>query len=193
MPYPLYFSHISNYFQAYGIMDVLLPFLLVFTVIFAILQKSEILGKDKKKFNVAIALVLALLFIAPHLTGSYPLGYDPVQVINEALPSISLVAVAAIMLLLLMGIFGGNFARAAIPFVAIAAIIFVVYIFGSTSALNLWSAPHDVFYWWTPELTELLIIILIFGLIVWFIIREPNQKTPGSSIIEGIGKLFEKK
>jgi len=186
-------SNLASYFQTYGIMDFLLPFLLVFTIIFAVLQKSEILGKDKKNFNVVIALVLGVLFIVPHLTGTYPMGYDPVQVINEALPSISLVAVAAIMLLLLMGIFGGDFAKAAMPFIAIAAIAFVVYIFGATSALNFWNGPSDVFSWWTQDLTELLIIILIFGLIVYLITKEPGAKNPGSQLMEGIGKLFEKK
>lgn len=189
----VYFSNLASYFQAYGVMDILLPFILVFTIVFAILQKSEILGKDKKNFNVVIALVLGLLFIVPHISGSYPVGYDPVQVINEALPSISLVAIAAIMLLLLMGIFGGEFTKMAMPFIAIAAIIFVIYIFGSTSALNLWNGPSDVFSWWTPDLTELLIIILIFGLIVWFITKEPNKDTAGSKLLEGVGKLFKKR
>lgn len=188
-----YFSSLTQYFQAYGIMDFLLPFLLVFTIVFAVLQKAKILGENKN-FNVVVALVLALLFIVPHMTHSYPLGYDPVQVINEALPSVSLVAVAAIMLLLLMGIFGGDFAKAAMPFIAIAAIIFVIYIFGSTSALNLWYGPSTFFYWWTPQLTELLVIILIFGLIVWFITKEPGgAKTPGAGLLEGIKNLFEKK
>ncbi len=186
------YSTFVSYFQTYGIMDFLLPFLLVFVIVFAVLQRTEILGKGKKNFNVVVALVLALIFIVPHMTGSYPLGYDPVQVINEALPSISLVAIAAIMLLLLMGIFGGDFAKAAMPIIAIAAIIFVIYIFGSTSALNFWRGPHDIFYWWTPQLTELLIILLIFGLIVYFITKEP-KKEAGSKILEGIGKLFEKK
>ena len=187
-----YASTFSTYFQTYGIMDFLLPFLLVFTIIFAVLQRTEILGKDKKNFNVVIALILGIMFIVPHMTGTYPMGYDPVQVINEALPSISLVAIASIMLLLLMGIFGGDFAKAAIPFIATIAIVFVVYIFGATSALNLWNGPSDVFGWWTSDLTELIIIILIFGLIVYFITREPN-KTEGGKMMESFGKLFKKR
>lgn len=190
------YSTFASYFQRYGIMDFLLPFLLVFTIVFAVLQRTEILGEDKKNFNVIIALILALIFIVPHLTGSYPMGYDPVQVINEALPSISLVAIAAIMLLLLLGIFGGDFAKAAMPFIAIAAIVFVIYIFGATSALNFWRGPHDVFYWWTAELTELLIILVVFGLIVWFITKEPKkpgEKTALGRVGEVLGKLVEKK
>ena len=184
------FENIGYYLQAYGILDFLLPFILVFTIVYAVMQKTKILG-DKKNFNVIIALVLGLLFVVPHITGSYPIGYDPVQVMNEALPSISLIAVAAIMLLLLMGIFGTDFSKAAAPFIAIISIGFVVYIFGSS--LNLWNAPSQVFGWWNPELTELLIIILVFALIVWFIVREPSEKSKGGEMLKSMGKLFEKK
>ncbi|PIZ51876.1 hypothetical protein COY27_02215 [Candidatus Woesearchaeota archaeon CG_4_10_14_0_2_um_filter_33_13] len=184
------FAKLGYYFQAYGVMDFLLPFLLVFTIVFAIMQKTKILG-DKKNFNVIISLAFALIFVVPHIMGTYPLGYDPVQVMNDSLPSIALVSVAAIALLILMGIFGTDFSKSAAPFIAIAAIAFVGYIFGS--ALNIWTGPSDVFYWWTTDVTELLIIILIFGLIVFFIVREPGQKTGGAEMLKSVGKLFEKK
>ena len=184
------FAQLGYYFQTYGIMDFLLPFLLVFTIIFAVMQKTKILG-DKKNFNVIVALVLALIFVVPHVVGSYPLGYDPVQVMNESLPSIALVAVASIMLLILMGVFGADFSKSAAPVIAIAAIAFVAYIFGS--ALSVWTGPSDIFYWWTSEVTELLIIILIFGLIVYFIVKEPSDSSKGGKMLESVGKLFERK
>ena len=184
------FAQLGYYFQTYGIMDFLLPFLLVFTIIFAVMQKTKILG-DKKNFNVIVALVLALIFVVPHVVGSYPLGYDPVQVMNESLPSIALVAVASIMLLILMGVFGADFSKSAAPFIAIGAIAFVAYIFGSS--LSVWTGPSDVFYWWTSEVTELLIIILVFGLIVYFIVKEPSDKSKGGEMLKSVGKLFERK
>src|SRR3989338_3656393 len=101
------------YFQKYGVLDFLLPFILVFTITYAVLRKTKILGdENKKQFSVIVALVLALLFVVPHMLGTYPLGYDPVQVLNSTLPSISLIAVAAIMLLLLIGVFGTDFSKA---------------------------------------------------------------------------------
>ncbi len=182
-------SNVVSYFQTQGVFDVLLPFILVFTIVYAVMRKTQILG-DRKNFDVVIALVLGLLFVVPHIMGTYPLGYDPVQIINESLPSIGLVAVAAIMLLLLMGIFGAKFAAGAAPLIAIAALAFVIYIFGA--ALQLWTGPYDVFYWWSPAVTELLIVILIFGVIVWFITREPGAETPGKGLLDAIKGLFEK-
>ena len=188
------FADLGRIFQNFGVMDFLLPFLLVFTIVYAVLQRTKILGDpqhERKNFNVIVALVLALVFVVPHIMGSYPLGYDPVQVMNESLPSISLVAVAAVMLLILMGIFGANFSATAAPFIAILSILFVVYIFGAS--LNLWRAPYDIFSWWSTDTTEMVIIILVFGVIVWFITSEPNSKTPGGDLVKGIGKLFERK
>src|SRR3989344_5341111 len=150
------FTNLAQYFQAYGVMDFLLPFILVFTIVFAVTAKLA-LFKDSKQFRVVIALVLALMFVVPHITGTYPLGYDPVQVMNESLPSISLVSVAAIMVLLLMGIFGADF--------------------------GLWRGPYDVFYWWSSDVTELMIVLLIFGLVVWFIVKEPRR--PGEKGLFG--------
>lgn len=187
------FSNLGYYFQTYGVMDFLLPFILVFTIVFAVMQKTKILG-DKKNYNVIIALVLGLLFVVPHLTGNYPLGYDPVQVMNDALPSISLVSIAAIMVLLLLGIFGAGFAQAATPIIAIVAIGFVVYIFGAS--LNFWTGPYDTFYWWTSETTELMIVILIFGLIIWFITKEPSEGSFTKGLKgagKALGSLFEKR
>jgi len=175
MAYGTGLANLGVYFQTYGIMDFLLPFILVFTIVFAVMQKSKILG-DNKNFNVIIALVLGLLFVIPHMTGNYPLGYDPVQVMNDALPSISLVSVAAIMLLLLMGIFGTGFSASAAPVIAIIAIGFVIYIFGAS--LRIWTGPYDAFSWWTPETTELMIVLMVFGIIVWFITKDPTAATP---------------
>lgn len=187
------FTNLAVYFQQYGVLDFLLPFILVFTIVFAIMQKTKILG-DHKNFNVIIALVLGLMFVVPHVTGNYPLGYDPVQILNETLPSVSLVAVAAIMLLLLMGIFSTAFSAAALPFIAFLAIAFVVYIFGA--ALNLWRGPYDIFYWWTPATTELMVTILVFGIIVYFITKKPESNTGLAALKDvwgGIKNLVEKR
>src|SRR3989338_1267974 len=44
--------------------EIILPFLLVFAVVFAILQKSEVLGKGKKQVDSIVALVVGLVVIS---------------------------------------------------------------------------------------------------------------------------------
>ncbi len=41
--------------------DVILPFLLVFTLLYAILEKSRLLGEDKHQINAITALVIAAI------------------------------------------------------------------------------------------------------------------------------------
>ncbi|MFH1276586.1 MAG: hypothetical protein ABIH82_05740 [Candidatus Woesearchaeota archaeon] len=182
------FERLADLFVTFGVMDFLLPFMLVFTIIYAVLQKTHIMG-EKKNFNVIMALVLGLMFVVPHIMGYYPLGYDPVLVLNSTLPSVALVAVAAMMLLILMGMFGTDFAKGAAPLIAILSIAFIVYIFGA--ALNLWVDPWFFADWWSPETTELLIILVVFGLVVFFIVREP--KSEGFKAMEWVKNLFDKR
>jgi hypothetical protein len=88
---------ISNLEQL-GLLDVLLPFLLIFTITFAVLQKSRILGEDSKRFNTIVSLVLALAVVIPHVTN--PGGpADVVVIINAALPNVSLLMIASMMAL----------------------------------------------------------------------------------------------
>ena len=188
------FSKLAFYLQQYGVMDFLLPFILVFTIVFAVTETLPIF-KEKKQFRVIISLVLALMFVVPHIIGYYPLGYDPVAVMNATLPSISLVAVASVMLLLLMGLFGTGFAGEAKPWIALIALGFVAYIFGAS--LGFWIGPYDAFSWWSPEITELMIILLVFGLIIWFVTKEDTPAGGGvgkifKGIEDGLGKYFNK-
>jgi len=44
--------------------ETILPFLLVFSIVFAVLQKSKIFGKNKKQVDAIVALVAGLLVIS---------------------------------------------------------------------------------------------------------------------------------
>ena len=66
------FREIINFFDNIGIFDVVLPFLLVFTIVFALLERTKVFGveeiegkKDtKKNLNSVAAFVIAFLVIA---------------------------------------------------------------------------------------------------------------------------------
>lgn len=173
-----------------GVVDVLLPFLLIFAIIFAIMDKAKILGEDKKNIHIVIALVISLLVVIPHVTDSYPSGADPIEIINSALPSVSLVLVAIIALLLLMGVFGVEVASVVGGWVAIFAIIAVVWIFGAAAD---WWGDWDWFrVTFGEDALAIAVVILVFALLIWWI-TAPEKKTPGENILHKWGKLFEKK
>jgi len=174
-----------------GLSDVLLPFLLIFTVVFAVLEKSKILGEDSRRFNVIIALIMGLAVVIPHSLGIYPQGVDAVTIINTALPNVSVVIIAVIMLLILIGVFGFELqgGGAVSGIVGILAFLIVVYIFGS--AAQWWIIP-DMLWWLSdPDTQALIVVILVFGIIVWFITGE--KKTQAEGFIDKIGKFLTRK
>lgn len=179
-----------------GITDVLLPFLLIFTLVYAVMQKTKILGEDKeskplKNFNLVIALVMALAAIIPHVTGTYPANADVVSIINNALPNVSLVMVAILMLLIIIGVFGANVKIANTSFggfIVILAIIAVVVIFGS--AAEWYNLPPWLQFLNNSDTQALIVVLLIFGVIIWFITKEDSPASEDSGL-KGLGKILE--
>ncbi len=80
-----------EFLRDFGLFDVILPFLLVFTITFAVLEKTRILGTIKihgsddtipnKNLNSMVAFSVALLVVATA---------NIVRAINESLPNIIL-------------------------------------------------------------------------------------------------------
>ena len=166
------FGNLAESLERIGFVDVLLPFLLIFTVIFAVLEKTKILGEGKKSLNVGLSFIFALLVVVPHVTGNFPAGYDPVAVINAALPSVSLVVVAIIALLILIGVFAGDklvFGMSSAGWIGLFSLITIVFIFGS--AAGWWQTG---FLDWLESLfgtdvVAVVIMLLIFGIIIAFV------------------------
>ncbi len=181
-----------------GILDVILPFILVFTIVFAVLTKTRILGeengKPRKNFNAVISLVMGLAVVIPHVIGSYPDGADVVVIINNALPNVSVVLVAVIMLLLIMGVFGGdvNIAGSSLAgWAVIFSIIATLVIFAN--AAEWFILPDWLSFLEDPETQALVVVILVFALIIWFITKEDKPKdSKEPSFLESLGKALQK-
>ena len=154
----------------------LLTFLLIFVVIYSILQKTRILGEEKKRFNAVISLIIALMVVVPHALGIYPRGTDIVQIINDAIPQVSIVIIAIVMLLLIVGILGGerNWMGGSLSgWVAIAAFIAILYIFGTAAGWWMgWSWFQSYF---GPDAIAIVIMLLIFAIIVWWITKDEGS------------------
>jgi hypothetical protein len=168
-------TRLLDFLQTYSVTDVILPFLLIFTILFAILQQIKLFGEEKKNINIALSLLISAIAVIPHVTGRYPSNYDPVVIINALIPSAAVLAIAIILVLLLMGMWGFELGKG-VPAVVIALIVGVLfYVFGST--VGWWDVPGRWFNWWDDDLTIAVIVILVFGLIIYFITRkgEPSS------------------
>jgi hypothetical protein len=74
--------------------NLILPFVLVFTLIFAVLEKSQLLGDGKKQINAIIGIVIGLFLIA------FPPARDIVVLLMPFL------AVSIVILLVFMLLYG---------------------------------------------------------------------------------------
>ncbi len=174
----------------FGMIDALLPFLLIFTVIFAVLQKSNILGEGKRNFNVVVATVLSLMAVIPHVLGRYPPNRDVIEIMNNALPQVTIVGVAIIMALLLIGILGGEakwMGGSLSGAIALFAFAIIVYIFGA--AADWWENWPQKYGWWGSDTSSIIIIILVFAIIIWYITKEPSKADKAGAFSNAFGKL----
>src|SRR3989338_4862235 len=72
MPQESVFRGVLLFFDRLGIYDVILPFLLIFSIVFAIFEKTLIFGKEKvgdksysrKNINAMVAFVISFMVIA---------------------------------------------------------------------------------------------------------------------------------
>ena len=184
--------------ERWGMVDVMLPFLLIFTLIFAVLEKTKILGEEKRNLNSALTLIFSLIVVIPHVTGNLPANFDPVLIINSALPAVSLVVVAIISLMIMIGVFAHErlYLGATMPgWIAFFSVLILIIIFGSASGW--WYDGFDTFLDRTfgSDALAIFIMLVVFGTIIAFVTGGEGERDKiGSFKRMGMdfGKLFNK-
>ncbi len=173
----------------FGVWDVVLPFMLIFTIVYMVLTSvlSGMFGKsgsgdkakDNSKFALIIGMVIAFGVVIPHVTNSYPHGMDVVDIINRALPQVAVVAVAIIGMMILLGLFNIkilDFQKFGISsFIVIVSIGIIIYIFGEAAGW-FWQFPRWLGFMRDKDFQSLLVAILVFGLMIRFITGPTKEK-----------------
>lgn len=189
------FTEVFLRLEAMGLTDLLLPFLLIFAIVFAVLQKVNIFGK-KKNINAVVAIIIGLLVVIPHITGNYPPGADAVEIINNSIPAVSVFIVGVVMLLILIGVFGVNVNIAGSPIggvVALISFLIVGVIFANSAGwFDRVNLPPWLNFLGDPDTQALLLVLLVFGIIVWFVTSEPGEgRDWGGGVKSMFGALGE--
>jgi len=79
--------------------QIILPFLLVFVLIFAILDRVKILGEDKRQINALVSLAIALIFVT---------FSRAVDIVSNLMPFLAVLAVIILVFLILWGFIAGG-------------------------------------------------------------------------------------
>jgi len=170
------FNNVINTFQQYGILDVALPFLLIFTIIYAVLDKFGPFkdGGKYKYVNVTIATSIGILSIVPHIIGGGP---DIVTMMQGALPQVGLLIIAIIFLFIITGLSGKgtDFSQlsswaARVP-LAILGLIFANALF--PAYMPQWMHILNL----NSDFIPFIVAIAVMGLIIYFVVGESKPKT----------------
>ncbi len=132
------------------------PFLLVFFIVFAILEKTKLLGEGKKQLNALIAFMIGLIFIA--------FAY-PVDVVNNLILFLSVALIVVFIALIIWGFMAGEtkieskgVKIGAFVVLIIALVIAVLWATGVYDSLTDWISSQN---WSSAFWTSLLFIVVI--------------------------------
>ena len=168
-----------GFMEKLGVYDIVLPFLLIFTIVFAILEKTKILGIEridgqeltKKNINSIVAFATAFLVIA---------STQLVSVINEVIANVVLLLILAVSFLMLVGVFFGDqeFTLKEFPgwikFFMVLMLIGIVVIF--LNALNWLQYIFALFIYWEAEWAATIIFLIVIIGFIAFVTYEPKKK-----------------
>ena len=153
-----------------GVLDLFLPLLVFFTVLFALLQAS---GMFERKLNAVISLAISLLIVLPHTAGSYPVGSDPVLILNKILPGAGVLTIVILLALMLLGFTGFQVFSPGSGVVGILGIIALALVVLNAVLPN----KLGLKFLNDPTLQSAIIVILVFGLVVWFVMGSGEPAT----------------
>jgi uncharacterized membrane protein len=155
----------------FGFFDVVLPFLLVFTIVFAILEKTKVFGTEiidgekvsKKSINSMVAFVMALFVIV---------AQKIVFAIQTSIPQIVLILIVIVSFLMLVGSMSGSeeidWTKSGwSKFLAVVIFVGIVAIFMNSVG---WLQPVWDYVqgrWQDTLVTSIIFLAIIVGAIFW--------------------------
>ncbi|NQU98233.1 hypothetical protein HQ533_02095 [Candidatus Woesearchaeota archaeon] len=153
-----------------GVYDVILPFLLSFTIIFAILEKTKIFGVEKrgdeeitrKNMNAMTAFVIAFFVVA---------SSKIVALINMVASQAFLLILLVVLFLILAGVLQkeGEYQLEGVWrnwFMGVAAVVLILIFLNAIGWLE-WIYEFLTDYWNTEAVSAVILLILIVIFIAW--------------------------
>ncbi|MBR9703361.1 hypothetical protein GOV10_04950 [Candidatus Woesearchaeota archaeon] len=172
------FDGVLEFMFELGIFRVVLPMLLIFSMVFAILEKTKIFGVEKvgdttvtrKNINAMVAFVSSFFFVSSAYL---------VSAVHQIIANVALVMVLFVMFMILIGIFnkdeelslqeGWKKTFMIISFVSIILIFL--------NALG-WLMPvyETLAYSWDSTFVATIMLLGGMALIMWLITKSPSDK-----------------
>jgi len=175
-------GNVLEFFQRLGVFEVILPFLLTFTLVYAILQRSKVLGEGKKNLDAMVAVSIAIITVG----SSYV-----VQGILQVSAQMVMVLMLGVFFLLLVGSFykeGKIWDKdeglpkwlqhtfIVIIFVAIISIFLHAIRRQSGQSWLEFIIDYLARYWDSTAVASIILVLLIIGFIIYVTGEKTKEK-----------------
>ncbi len=175
------FQNVLIFFSDIGMYDVVLPFLLIFTIVYALLDKTRVLGVErvgdkefpKRNINSMVAFVVGFIVVAS----------------TQLVAMISQIIAHTVMLLLLIFLFmllagtmqrddgegfqlDGWYKNAFMVIMFVGIILIFLNAFGWLQALWVWLLRS-----WNSQFLGVIVTFLIFAGVIWWVTQDPSRKS----------------
>lgn len=179
-------SNVIGFLDKIGVYDVILPFLLVFTIVFAMLEKTKLFGTEtisgtefpKKNLNAMVAFVMSFLVIASSRL---------VETITNISANVVVLLLASVFFLLLIGSFykpgedvalieGWRTTWMIIMFVGLVLIFMNAITTQSGQTWLEYSLDFLARYWDDAAVASIILLIFVWLFISWITKSEKEEK-----------------
>jgi len=180
------FRGVIDFFHRLGIYDVVLPFLLVFAMVFAVFEKTKVFGTEKvngveyakKNINAMVAFCISFMVVA---------SSQLVSVINEALPNVVILIIMSVMFLVLVGTFyhekeDFKLGKNAKTLFMVLMFIGILLIFANAIKIESGESWLQVIldylfnYWDTTVVASVVLLIVVLGF-MWYVTYTPKSSS----------------
>ncbi|MBI4141269.1 hypothetical protein HY485_05525 [Candidatus Woesearchaeota archaeon] len=179
---PTILGNVIDFFQVIGIYEVVLPFLLTFTIVFAILEKTKVFGTEviggqplpRKNLNSLVAFVMGFLVLA---------SAQLVEIITQVSSQVVVLLLLIVFFLTMIGTFYKGKDKEEVltekwqtffMFFMFIGILFIFLAAIKDKQGHSWLevALNWVGQFWTSTAVASIILIIVIVGIVWLIIRK---------------------
>ena len=162
-----------EFLKDFGFFEVVLPFLLIFTIVFGVLEKTKLFGavdkKPKQNINSMIAFVIALFFVS---------ATNLVEATSVFLPQVVVLLITLMSFMMLVGFFYADqefsFEKNTFWKVFLTIIFFIGIVLLSWRAYHPESFDSAGAFWESTAGVSIIFLVIVVGTILFVTI--PGKK-----------------
>lgn len=155
-----------------GFMDVVIPFVIIFSLVYLILRAIRQFGKGP---NIALSIVMGAIPVILHVLGRFPPCWDVIVMMNNSMTWFAKIMIALLVFFVIIGLFGLqlSFFSRALGWIAIASGIVMTYIMLNSRGPGCDEYRIDIIAW--IPYGEWILAGLIFLFVMWLMLRSGRE------------------